>query len=356
MLYQTKSKKHGFVATYDGDDKYIGYGIDTDSYEVFETELFHSAIQKDSIVFDVGANIGYYSMIAALKMRQEENANGKIFAFEPNAKNFLLLEKNVSSNNLKNIHCVNVALGKIEGETKLYLNAENQGDHRLFDSSDFRMTETCHVTTLDNFAQSKCVLPTIIKIDAQGFDYFILQGAKETIGTTDNLILFTEFWDWGTKKVGGSSQLYFKFLQQNFNDIFIIDEETKKMQRASLPLIMSICSLHGGKNHTNLMCVQKKNPVKKLLSCSLKEKTDSPISLPVNSLEEIVLYLCRHNEIVYPEDYHYPRGGIFGKIIGFFVHKIVSLIKEIILPSLKQQEIFNRKIAQAIKKLSLDIK
>ena len=68
-------------------------------YEEFETELVSKEISKNDVVVDIGANIGYYTLIFAKLVGE----NGKVFAFEPDPSNFALLKKNVELNGFRNV-------------------------------------------------------------------------------------------------------------------------------------------------------------------------------------------------------------------------------------------------------------
>ncbi|MBU2572515.1 MAG: FkbM family methyltransferase, partial [Elusimicrobia bacterium] len=68
----------------------------------FESELYKQVVKKGMTVLEIGANIGFFTMLFA-KLAGE---SGKVFAFEPDPDNFRLLEKNVQANNYTNAVCV----------------------------------------------------------------------------------------------------------------------------------------------------------------------------------------------------------------------------------------------------------
>ena len=83
MLVQATSSRLGFRISFDSNDRSVEYAVPADAYEPFESQLFLRHVHDDSIVFDVGANIVYYTLLGL--------TNGKIIAFEPNLQNYLLL-------------------------------------------------------------------------------------------------------------------------------------------------------------------------------------------------------------------------------------------------------------------------
>ena len=88
-----------------------------DVFEPYTTQVIKQNISSGDIVIDIGANIGYFTLIMAKCIRE----NGKVFSFEPEPKNFELLKKNVEINNYSNVILEKKAIGKKTGTTKLYL-------------------------------------------------------------------------------------------------------------------------------------------------------------------------------------------------------------------------------------------
>ena len=93
-------------------------------WEAYETQLFTACLQDGAKVLDVGANIGYYSVLASLFLGD----TGQVLAYEPNPENFTVLKKNIAINNCANIQAFQLALSNIDEEGFLYLSADNFGD------------------------------------------------------------------------------------------------------------------------------------------------------------------------------------------------------------------------------------
>lgn len=81
--------------------------------EPLATHMFTEHIQPGNTVIDIGANIGYYTILAA----QIVGETGKVYAFEPEPKNLTLLKKNVEHNNLTNVVLANKAVSNANGST-----------------------------------------------------------------------------------------------------------------------------------------------------------------------------------------------------------------------------------------------
>ena len=99
-------------------------------WEKHETDIFLDLFRPGQNFLDVGANIGYYTCLAAAR-----SPDGQVYAFEPDPDNFLLLQKNIELNNLDNVSASQAALSDKAGTLTLYKSAENLGDHRTFGSN-----------------------------------------------------------------------------------------------------------------------------------------------------------------------------------------------------------------------------
>ena len=94
-----------------------------------ETALVRKEIKRGDVVLDVGANVGYYTLIFAECVGE----TGKVFAFEPDPTNFALLKKNIEANGVKNVVLVQKAVSDTTGITRLHLSEERQMGHRIYE-------------------------------------------------------------------------------------------------------------------------------------------------------------------------------------------------------------------------------
>lgn len=85
------------------------------NYEKEVASFFYHLAKESEITLDIGAHIGFYSLVAA-----HANREGKVFAFEPVPETFARLKKNVSINRLGNVECLNVAVGETDGMGELF--------------------------------------------------------------------------------------------------------------------------------------------------------------------------------------------------------------------------------------------
>lgn len=136
---------------------------------------------KKLVLFDVGANIGSYTRL----MLQVAGNKNTIYSFEPSKFSFAKLKKNISG---ENIHFFNLGFGDKKEKTKLYFDqrasalasvTKRRLDH-FHISTEF--TESINLDTLDSFcSKNKIDRIHFLKIDAEGYEYKILQGAKDLL-------------------------------------------------------------------------------------------------------------------------------------------------------------------------------
>jgi len=132
---------------------------------------------------DVGANIGYYSLLAYSIVGNK----GLVIAFEPEPNNFHELEKNISVNKISNIKPFEIALSDRAGKTSLYINPYNDGGHSLTIFPDnyelpFHNIEIT-TTTFDDFWTNYELNNRLdfVKIDVEGNTLRVLNGMKNIL-------------------------------------------------------------------------------------------------------------------------------------------------------------------------------
>lgn len=154
--------------------------------EKYETELFKSVVKKGDIVVDIGANIGYYTLIAAKLVGEE----GKVYAFEPEPYNFGLLLRNIETNGYKNIIPVQKGISNKRGMSKLFLSPENLGAHTLYNLDQERKFVEVETITIDEYFESEEKID-VVKIDVEGAEEIVLDGMQKII-KKNNLKIFIE--------------------------------------------------------------------------------------------------------------------------------------------------------------------
>ena len=135
--------------------------------EMTTKQWFVHNVEKDWVIFDCGANIGYFSILFA-----QLAVKGHVYAFEPTCTHDMLLE-NLGHHGIKNVTALRLALGKQSGLLE-------DGIYRIWGNEPER--QTYHFSTIDDFMEKQNLSRLdCIKIDVDSFDFEVLQGAEKTI-------------------------------------------------------------------------------------------------------------------------------------------------------------------------------
>ncbi|MCC7552643.1 FkbM family methyltransferase [Candidatus Micrarchaeota archaeon] len=171
--------------------KDMGLSLDLYRYhtrEPYSTKKLKELLKENDIVFDIGANIGYYVLLENTIIK-----NGKILGIEPVKENFELLEKNVKLNSCKNIKLLNAAVGDKTEIKEIYIyKKRNLSSLNKSDSNDPIKTEKIPVFTIKSLIKNFKIKPTVLRMDVEGYEYEIIKGMKDIITNLDNLLFFIE--------------------------------------------------------------------------------------------------------------------------------------------------------------------
>ena len=200
----------------------IGKGIDWEPHITKFVELYHKSFPIESII-DVGANFGYHTLLFS------KIVNGVVYAFEPQEQNFELLSKNVTRNNITNVHLENLACGAVNEPIEmpivnLYDDDINMGD---FTPNEFTLKPeaTTNSILLDDYDLfPNHLMIDVIKIDVQGWEQKVIEGARNLI-MKNYPILIVEFEDVSLSRVDLDSQKLAKYINDMGYHIFYLEYE-----------------------------------------------------------------------------------------------------------------------------------
>jgi FkbM family methyltransferase len=231
-------------------------------WEPFESELILRILRVGSrgrsqedrrpLMLDCGANLGWYSVLAAV-------AGGvSVVAFEPMPSNALLLRQNVANNNVHDaVSVYEVALGDKTASGLLHLSETNQGDHRLHvgpstDSSKAKETVLVPIRQIDDIlSEGGLPRPRLVKIDTQGSEVNILRGGLSAWHPNDvdhDVALVVEFWPYGLLRCGSSADEFLDLLCPLINTThrcFEVQEWSRSLVDLDETALRTLATSHG---------------------------------------------------------------------------------------------------------------
>jgi FkbM family methyltransferase len=142
----------------------------------------HVRLGPEDIALDVGANIGWYSVL----LNRLSEPGARIFAFEPDPRSYQLLTRNLAANDATRVTAMNVALGEKPGFATLHRYRDcNNGRHTLCAGGDTRGgVARVPVDTLKEVWNREHLGSRpirFLKVDVEGFEYFVLRGAEDLL-------------------------------------------------------------------------------------------------------------------------------------------------------------------------------
>ena len=144
-------------------------------YEAARTQEFADAIVPGAVVYDIGANVGMYTLIASARV----GITGCVYAFEPSERNLCYLRRHITMNNLQNCTVVPKAVCNEVGTRRFAAASRDSSMARI--SMDGELVVPA--TTLDEcvYSSTRFRPPNVLKIDVEGAELEVLQGAEQTL-------------------------------------------------------------------------------------------------------------------------------------------------------------------------------
>jgi FkbM family methyltransferase len=145
------------------------------SYELRKRIAFEREIVPGSVIYDIGANVGFYSLLAA----ELTDKDGTVYAFEPLPRNISFLRRHIALNKIDNIEVIECAVSAQAGEGFFDLGASTAMGY-LAESGEI-LVET---VSLDEMLDAgRLQPPDYMKVDVEGAEHCVLKGAMNTLKT-----------------------------------------------------------------------------------------------------------------------------------------------------------------------------
>lgn len=190
-------------------------------------------LQPGDTFVDVGAHIGYYSLLASSLVGEA----GTVLTFEPESNNYQKIIDNIKRNNFTNIELINSALGSKNKTIELFVNTDNDGGHALWDVGrhDFnqksRQTpkkQRVNLSTLDTAIQNRRDRRfKLLKIDTEGAELEVLKGAKDLISQYGIPYIICEVNRFGLEQMGTNETQLRAFMESHGYSTYLLTTQAE---------------------------------------------------------------------------------------------------------------------------------
>lgn len=223
--------------------------------EFYSICLFSEAIQPGSTVLDVGANVGYYTLLASRLV----GAQGHVYAIEPDPRNLQFLTKNLRANRCVNVDVLPFAISDRSGLMTLYLDidpTETSLTYQQRRSKAIVGSLDVECVSIDELCEKENIQKVdVIKMDIEGGEFKALLGAKETF-RKNNVTLLIEFLPAVLKESGITSKEFIGLLEDMGFEPLLIHEKERVLLQNPLEFVDNDGKIFG-EIKGNLLCHKK---------------------------------------------------------------------------------------------------
>jgi FkbM family methyltransferase len=197
-------------------------------YEKLDIKIIEKYVKPGACCFDVGANIGYYS----LHMAKAVGSKGRVFAFEPDPANIERLDRNIDLNHQTDvIKTYQLGLSS-ESTSKTFSRTldSNSGWGRIGECDDLPNKLTIQTVSLDDFvATNQIEKVDFLKCDIEGHEFEFLKGAAQTLKAGKVEMILIEYCGYVLEKQGRFVQDYVDVFQSYGYKPFLLNLDRLKV-------------------------------------------------------------------------------------------------------------------------------
>ena len=196
---ETNFHPGGLKFMIDRDDKTTSplTAFNFDILEKDDSEIIFKMVNKGDVVFDIGANIGWYSNHLAKKVE-----SGYIYSFEPIPNTFNQLKQNIALNKFENVSINNIALTETPQTLTFYFSPKFSGAASSLNiTGSTEITELkCPASTMDIYVAEKNISKIdFIKCDVEGAEYFVFKGGLKSLEKYKPIVFTEMLRKWAAK-------------------------------------------------------------------------------------------------------------------------------------------------------------
>lgn len=191
-------------------------------YNYDNMNLLQLLLKDGGGFFDIGANIGSYTLIAS------EQEKAEVLSFEPHPITFQLLQENIRRNHRKNVRPFNVALGSKNTTVEMTDVPGSAMNHLCPDKTAQSVSVKC--LRVDSVCCEINTAPTVVKIDIEGFEYDALVGFGERLRSID--VFFIEMNGLSNERAAGEVEIHRLLTSYRLNGPFSCDFDRRTLSPA----------------------------------------------------------------------------------------------------------------------------
>jgi len=155
-------------------------------YEKETTHWLMKTINSGDVFFDVGANAGYFSLLGSKCVGEA----GKVISFEPIASNCNTIQGHLVANQVNNVVVETLAVSKDTGKCSFQIENNNANSHMESVALNHQVSDPMSIIevdsiSLDDYITSHGIVPNVIKVDVEGAEKLVLDGATELLKAFD---------------------------------------------------------------------------------------------------------------------------------------------------------------------------
>lgn len=220
-------------------------------YEPFETELVERLLGPGEIAIDLGANVGYYTLLMARAVGEM----GKVYAFEPDPGNYALLRENVQWNGHQNVVTEKLAVSNMSGPAQLHKEAFNDATPSLWRSDHCRSSVEVQCARLDDYFESHAddgVRIRLIKMDIEGAEALAIEGMTRLLEDNPAVVILTEYLPNVMRSLGTEPRDFLERLQSLGFALYDIDEAEHRLTPLDTEVFMAKYAM----TWSNIVCTK----------------------------------------------------------------------------------------------------
>ena len=243
---------HGMLLATPG--RYPPLNMVMDRYEPGTTQLIERLLEPGMVVVDVGAHVGYYTLLAA----KHVGPVGKVYAFEPEA-NYAILEENIGLNGSHNILPIKSVVSSRSGSSTLYLTALDNGRHSTYHHDLPEIgSEAVTETTLDAFFEAeKWPSVDLVKMDVEGAEADVLRGMERLLHESVDLMMVMEFNPRLLANANVDPNLFLQIPTTRGFKVYCIDDDKGLLSIETIDSLALVARLLAESSSVNLFCTKQ---------------------------------------------------------------------------------------------------